>query len=365
MQVMEPMPGAEHAQKQGSEKRGRKKSVGSVAGTVALLLAAVISFMPTNFVVYSPGPTVDTLGQVEGNTLVSLEETTTYPSESRLDMTTVYVQGGGQNRVTVPVILEALVNSTKDVVAEETVLPRGVTSNELSQANDSMMASSQELSVAAAFNELGLPFTTELSVAGFGNDTNSDVLEEGDRLLEINDSPVINLSQLKSELNARGDEPSTLTVRRDGKDVEKVVTTLPVEDGTRQIGIFLRSNYTFDPQVKFGVEDIGGPSAGMMFALAIIDMMTEGSLAGDTHVAGTGAITDEGVVEPIGGIAQKLAASQRAGAEVFLAPADNCPDVRGRVPVGLDVVKVSTLSEARDALTRIGQGTDPATLPKC
>lgn len=365
MQETEPLPGAEDAQTQGSRKHVRKKSLGSVAGTIALLLAAVISFMPTNFVVESPGPTINTMGELEGIELVSLADTKTYPSDSRLDMTTVFVQGGGQNRVTVPVILEALINPTKDVVAEETVLPRGVTSNDLSEQNDLMMASSQELSVAAAFGELGIPFTTELRVAGFGNDTNSEALQEDDLLVAINQSPVENLSQLKEELNVQGDAPSILTVRRGETAVDEVVTTIPADDGTRQIGIFLSSSYLFDPQVNFGVEDIGGPSAGMMFALAIIDKMTEGSLAGDTHVAGTGAITDEGQVEPIGGIAQKLAAAKRAGAEVFLAPADNCPDVQGRVPLGLNIVKVSTLSEAREALEKIADGTDPQDLPSC
>ncbi|MCW4464368.1 hypothetical protein OK351_02425 [Glutamicibacter sp. MNS18] len=336
-----------------------------MAGTIALLLAAVISFMPTNFVVESPGPTVNTMGEIDGQELVSIVGMDSYPSDSQLDMTTVYVQGGGQNRVTVPVILEALVNSTKDVVAEETVLPRGVSSDDLSQQNDTLMASSQELSVAAAFNEMNIPFTTELRVAGFGTETNSGALQEDDLLLAINQTPVKNLSQLKEELNDKGTAASTLTVRRGEQTVDEVVRTTPAEDGTQQMGIYLSSTYVFEHQIDFGVQDIGGPSAGMMFALAIIDKMTEGSLAGDTHVAGTGAITDDGQVEPIGGIAQKMAAAKRAGAEVFLAPADNCPDVQGRVPLGLNVVKVATLGEAREALTSIADGTDPQELPSC
>lgn len=365
MQEMESVQGADHAPPQRSAESARKKPLGSIAGTLALLLVAAISFMPTNFVVESPGPTINTLADVDGHELVTIVDAESFPSQSRLDMTTVYVQGGGQNRVSVPVILEALFNPTKDVVAEETVLPRGVTSDELSQQNDTLMASSQELSMAAAFNELGIAFDTELRVAGFGSATNEDVLQEDDLLLAINREPIQNLAQLKQELNAQADAPSTLTVQRAGQKIQVPVHTTLAEDGTRQIGIFLSSTFDFDQQVDFGVQDIGGPSAGMMFALAIIDKMTEGSLAGENHIAGTGAITDDGQVQPIGGIAQKMAAAQRAGAEVFLAPADNCPDVQDRVPRGLTVIKVATLGEAREALQRIAQGTDPRELTSC
>jgi len=362
---MEPLPGASHAQKQGSAAGRFRKPVRSAAGTLALLLGAVIAFMPTNFVVESPGPTINTLGEVDGHQLVKVADARSYPSDSQLDMTTVYVQGGGQHRVTVPVILEALVNPAKDVVAEETVLPHGVTSDQLSEQNDSLMASSQELSVAAAMNELGKPFTTQLRVVGFGTPTNEGALQEGDVLRRINAKPIENLAQLKDQLDQQGDKPSTLTVRRAGKDVDEQVSTAPAADGTRQIGVYLQPSYDFPIDIEFGVEDIGGPSAGMMFALAIIDKLTEGSLAGDTHVAGTGAITDDGQVEPIGGIAQKMVAAKRAGAEVFLAPAGNCPDVQDRVPRGLDVVKVSTLSEAREVLTRVAAGDDPRDMASC
>ncbi len=172
VQEMEPLPGADPAQTRESATTSSPRPRGTIAGTIALLLVAVISFLPTNFVVESPGPVVNTLGELDGHQLLSIKDAKTFETESQLDMTTVYVQGGGQHRVTVPVILEALVNPTKDVVQEETVLPRGVTSDELSQQNDSLMASSQELSVAAALNELQIPFTTTLQVVGFGDPLN-------------------------------------------------------------------------------------------------------------------------------------------------------------------------------------------------
>ena len=103
----------------------------------------------------------------------------------------------------------------------------------------------------------------------------------------------------------------------------------------------------------------------MMFALAIVDQLTEGEMTGGKHFAGTGAITADGQVQPIGGIAQKMVGAKANGAQVFLAPAENCADVVGRVPAGLDVVKVSTLDEARAAVEGIGGGKDPKSFPTC
>jgi PDZ domain-containing protein len=88
-------------------------------------------------------------------------------------------------------------------------------------------------------------------------------------------------------------------------------------------------------------------------------------MTGGKHFAGTGAITAEGKVEPIGGIAQKLVGAKDQGAEYFLAPAENCADVAGRVPDGLDVIKVATLAEARAAVEGIAAGQDPAAFPAC
>ncbi len=113
------------------------------------------------------------------------------------------------------------------------------------------------------------------------------------------------------------------------------------------------------------LDNVGGPSAGMMFALGIVDQLTPGELNGGENVAGTGTIDAEGTVGPIGGIRQKLYGARDAGAEYFLAPAANCDEVVGHVPDGLQVIRTGTLEESLDALSVIAEGGDVASLPTC
>ncbi|KAB8288113.1 PDZ/DHR/GLGF domain containing protein [Bifidobacterium avesanii] len=116
--------------------------------------------------------------------------------------------------------------------------------------------------------------------------------------------------------------------------------------------------------VSMHVDDIGGPSAGMMYALGVIDKLTEAQETGGLTVAGTGTIDADGKVGAIGGIQLKMIAAKRDGASWFLAPKDNCSSVVGHVPAGLTDVAVSTLGEAYDALTAIGEGRG-GDLPRC
>ena len=122
------------------------------------------------------------------------------------------------------------------------------------------------------------------------------------------------------------------------------------------LGIVVQDQYQFPFTVTIQIGQIGGPSAGTMFALGIIDKISTENLTGGKFIAGTGEISANGVVSPIGGIQQKMIAARDAGATVFLAPAGNCSDTRGAVPAGLRVVKISTLSGAVSALDNIKAG---------
>ena len=148
----------------------------------------------------------------------------------------------------------------------------------------------------------------------------------------------------------------TLTIMRNGR-------TQTVRVGTKEsgghpvMGVEVQpGTFTFPFTVKFSVGDIGGPSAGMMFALGIIDKLTTMNLTGGKFIAGTGEIEASGQVDPIGGIQQKMVGARDAGATIFLAPASNCSDVKGAIPAGLRVVKVSTLSQAVTYLQDIKAG---------
>jgi PDZ domain-containing protein len=144
-------------------------------------------------------------------------------------------------------------------------------------------------------------------------------------------------------------------VSRGGKDVPLSVSTKEV-GGKPVVGVDVQEGYVFPFSVKISVGNIGGPSAGMMFALGIIDKITSLNLTGGKFIAGTGEITPSGQVSPIGGIQQKMVGARDAGATVFLAPAGNCADTVGAIPAGLRVVKVSTLSQAMSDLEALKAG---------
>lgn len=113
--------------------------------------------------------------------------------------------------------------------------------------------------------------------------------------------------------------------------------------------------------VDFNLANIGGPSAGLMFSLAVIDKLTDGTLAGQNFIAGTGVINSNGQVDPIGGITHKMTAARDAGATVFLVPSDNCYEARSD-DKGLTLVKVDNLAQAVDSLRTITDGGQP---PSC
>ena len=118
-------------------------------------------------------------------------------------------------------------------------------------------------------------------------------------------------------------------------------------------------------QVKLSLDNVGGPSGGLMFTLGIIDKTTVGSLTGGKRIAGTGTISAGGVVGPIGGIRQKLISAARAGDQYFLAPKDNCDEVTGHIPSSLRVFSVTNLTDALNALRVIASDGDLSVLPVC
>jgi Lon-like protease len=346
--------------------KDKRSSAMLVSGLLALGLGITAVSLPVPYVVESPGPIFNTLGDDHGKPVISVTGHESFPAKGNLDLTTVYVDGGPNGPVSVFEAFSAWLDRTKAVYPEELIYPKGVTKEQSQQENAVAMTTSQENAVASALKELNIPFEQKMQVAGLSDGSaSSGKLQEGDTLVAINDKPITALSVVQAELAAGNGAPVTVAVDRGGSRIPVAITPVKAATGRFILGVVLQYKFTFPFEVKIALDKVGGPSAGMMFALGIIDTVTAGDLTGGKHIAGTGTITPDGVVGPIGGISQKMLGARSGGATLFLAPADNCGEVAGHIPAGLQVVKVENLGEARKAVELAASGADTSGLPAC
>jgi PDZ domain-containing protein len=253
----------------------------AVSGGLALVLCAAAVLLPSPYVIESPGPTFNTIGQVNGQPLIKVEGTASYPPQGELDLTTVFVSGGPNGQVNVLDTFRAWLDPHENVLPEELVYPEGTTSTDLQEQNAVAMTSSQESAIAAALTHEDIDFTEELVVAGLpGDSPSADILQEGDILRSIDGEPIDTIGTLRSALAEAAGAPAALTVVRDGAELEVSVTPRESPEGDYQLGILLSSTFDFPFQVTIQLDNVGGPSAGTMFALGIIDNLTEGDLTG-------------------------------------------------------------------------------------
>jgi PDZ domain-containing protein len=231
------------------------------------------------------------------------------------------------------------------------------------------MANSQKEAIAAALTTLGYDFPSTLSVVQTQDGSPADgVLKTGDIILSVNGKTFPDVSGLRQEIAANGTgTPATVEITRDGAPMTLEMTPelSPQDNTTPILGIVVGSEYEFPFDVKIQLENVGGPSAGMMFALGIIDRLTPGAMTGGKHIAGTGTIDADGTVGPIGGIVQKMAGARAAGATDFLAPQSNCDEVVGHIPSGLAVYAVRTLKESLRDVKTIASGANTRPLATC
>ncbi|KQN95177.1 YlbL family protein [Arthrobacter sp. Leaf69] len=347
-------------------KRDKRSSAMFVSGLLALVLGVTALTLPVPYVVESPGPTFNTLGTDNGKPVISVTGHESFPAEGNLDLTTVYVDGGPNGPVTVFEAFTAWLNGAKAVYPEELVFPTGVTKEQSQQESAVAMTTSQENAVASALKELGIAFEQKMQVAGIPEGSASaGKLQEDDVLVSVNGKPASALSVVQAELAAGNGAPVDVVVERAGKNVTASITPSKNPAGRFILGVLLQYKFKFPFDVKISLEKVGGPSAGMMFALGIVDTVTPGDLTGGEHIAGTGTITPDGAVGPIGGISQKMHGARSGGATLFLAPAANCDEVVGNIPDGLQVVRVENLAEARKAVELAASGADTSGLPVC
>lgn len=339
----------------GWRRPGHRARVAILAGLVLAVLLAIAALLPVPFIVLSPGPTFNTIGEVNGAPLVEISETTTYPVTGALDMTTIREEGEPRSPLTVFGALAAWVDPNRAVLPRELLYRDDQTTDEVQQRNAVLFSTSQSDAIAAALNSVGEELIEDVVVTAVIEGTPAfGVLDAGERIIAIDGEEVRTPADVAEQV--RG-EPvgSTLdfTVERGGKTVDIEVTSEPKPDepDVGYVGINVGINYRAEFPITFTLQDIGGPSAGMMFALAIVDKLTPEDLTGGGHVAGSGTIDPTGAVGAIGGIRQKLAGARGAGATLFLMPEVHCQEAAGHVPDGLTVVPVTTLDGALDALT--------------
>ena len=351
---------------QGRRRRRLRRVL--AAGTFILVVAVAIAAftVPINVVIEAPGPTWNVLdnGSSSDQDVLKVKGTETYPTEGALRMTTVSVSGCPGYPVTTADLIAAWFSSDRRIVDRNEVCPQDQSAEQVEETGKAQMTASQDSAVIAALIETGMATAMRLTVTEVTEQQDSTEVQVDDVLETIapeggETTTITSFSQLRELMSTIAEGTRvTLGVRRGEQQVSVALTTIAPQKGTSGslLGLSLKISVDSPVEASFGLSDVGGPSAGMMFALGVVDKITPGALTGNKDIAGTGTINMDGQVGPIGGIQQKIAGAHGAGSKFFLAPASNCDEVKGHEPEGMQVFAVSTLHEAVTATEAIASG---------
>lgn len=332
---------------------------------IVAVLALVGGFVKIPYVSLGPGPTYDTLGSVNGQVIVEVDGIKTYKTSGQLRMTTVSIN----DEVTLFDALGKWVSGRYALAPRDEYFGPGQTQQDLERENTKMFQDSQSAAETAALRYLDKPvkviaqeITRKAPV--------DNIIQPGDRLWEVNGQPIAVQEDVRKAL--QGTTPGQ-TVKVTFQHENQPKKTVDIKLGKASdygsddrpegfLGLAPADRADVDFEINIHLEDVGGPSAGLIFALAIVDSLTPGAMEDGRTVAGTGAIDVKGNVQPIGGIPFKLIAAHEDGATTFLVPADNCAEAKSNAPDGMELVKVENLAGAVDALDDLDNGRTP---PHC
>ena len=352
----------------GEPRRRRRLRRAVVAGSFILVVAliAAVFLVPVNAVIEAPGPTWNVLdnGSSSDQDVLKVSGTETYPTEGALRMTTVSVSGCPGYPVTTADLIAAWFSADKRIVDRNEVCPQDQSAEQVEETGKAQMTASQDSAVIAALVETGKAGAMHLTVTEVTEQQTSTEIQAGDVLETITPqggqtTTLASFSQLRELMTTIPEGTRvTLGVRRGDQKASAALTTIAPQEGTTGslLGLSLKISVDSPVEATFGLSDVGGPSAGMMFALGVVDEITPGSLTGGKDISGTGTIDMTGQVGPIGGIQQKMAGARESGSTFFLAPASNCNEVTGHEPKGMQVFAVNTLHEAVAATEAIASG---------
>ena len=335
-------------------KPAQRRIATLVLGTV-LLLAFIIAGMTLRvpYVALGPGPTVNTLGEYQNKPVVSVSNAVDPEPDGHLNLTTVSLRDG----LTLFDALRMWASSDYELQPRELYYKPGQTVQEVQEENVAQMSGSELNATLAALNFLRKPTTLgvgEVTAKGPADGK----LKAADRLVSIAGTPVTTVKALSAALEKRkpGEAVDIVVQRGDQRLTETVQLGAQPKDPKKPYLGVVATMMAQDPKtdITFNVGEIGGPSAGLMLTLSVIDEMTPGNLSHGEFIAGTGTIAPDGKVGPIGGIPHKIQAAKDAGATVFLVPAANCAAAVDGAPDGIELVKVQNLTGAMDALASLG-----------
>jgi len=333
-----------------------KRLVGRV-----LLLVGIVGFLaaiasPAPYVIEMPGPVFNAMGSLDGRKVIIIKGADTYETKDRFDALTVQTRGGPKFPPTWVEVFLAMLDNERVVVPMESVYPKGVTQEEKDVITTQMMLDSQRDAIAVALKAQGYKFASHPAVDSLRKKSPADgILKVDDRIISVDGKTAEFYEDISGAVNASAGKSIEFRIERAGKEKSVSLKPLKDTDGKYRIGIYVGYRYDFPVNIDVYLGHVSGPSAGLMFSLSILDLMTPGDLSGGNHVAGTGTISPDGQVGEIGGIRLKMIAARNAGAKYFLAPKSNCADIVGHIPKGLIVRAVDTFEDALAVLSDLEQ----------
>ncbi|SDT76855.1 YlbL family protein [Actinoplanes derwentensis] len=335
----------------------RRRGVTVILGAlITALLAAGVMVAPMPYVVLKPGPTVDTLGSSNGTEVIKVTKGETSSSAGQLRLTTVNVQ----SQVELVWAIRGWLSDSDAVVPRELIYPPDQSEKQVQAQNAQEWKESQTSAETVALRELGYPVQVYVRNVTAGGAADGS-LKADDVITAVDGTAITKAGQVTELVRAKpaGTELTISYDRAGTAGTTRIAAKADPKDGTPRIGIEIDTKQPHPFDINIDLDKIGGPSAGLMFSLGIIDKLRPADLTGGKVIAGTGTIDDDGNVGPIGGIPQKLNGAKRDGATLFLVPKDNCAEaLRNPVP-GLTMAEVATVDDALTALETYVAGGAP------
>lgn len=339
-----------------------------VAAFVFVGLSVLLVVIPVPFVSWSPGSTTDTLGDGGKEPIIKVAGIPTYPTTGKLDLTVVSVTSADAP-LTLPQALLSYWLPNRDTLPRDAVYAPDKSAAEVEQAEAVQMETAQDEAVVAALRAdhqpvTEMPVVFSVTVGGPAH----RILMPGDLIVSVDGTPTPDINAVGEAIRKHrvGQKVNFVVIRaKTETSVSVRAAESPAQADTPVLGIELAKGYQYAPHISVDIgQRIGGPSAGLVFALAIYDKITDGPLLQGRHIAGTGTITPAGNVGAIGGIQEKIAGAEKAGATAFLVPSGNCADLAG-VRTDLTLIKVSTLDDAISSLEKLTTSSNLGELPHC